>query len=253
MPKSAQAFRTIREVADWLDVAAHVLRFWESKFTQIKPVKRAGGRRYYRPTDMELVGGIKVLLHERGLTIRGVQKLIADEGLEAVMALSPPVEDLLAESNVIDLDPEEAWDEDAAADAGNDIPNEDGADLALPIADSEQSGQTDESDTIHMRDVVATSDPRDDAPTSDTAVELDVPEPELPGAAAPAETPVPSGPPSRPPPNPAEGRLGVLAALASLPAENRKPFAPHITALAALRDRMAAPVQSHQSATDDHS
>ncbi|MEJ6391698.1 MerR family transcriptional regulator [Gymnodinialimonas sp. 2305UL16-5] len=113
MAKSAQAFRTIREVADWLDVAAHVLRFWESKFSQIKPVKRAGGRRYYRPVDMELVGGIKVLLHDRGLTIRGVQKMISDEGVDAVMALSPPIDGILGEdaqaaadgAEVVDLKP----------------------------------------------------------------------------------------------------------------------------------------------------
>jgi len=68
--KARDAFRTISEVANWLDVPAHVLRFWESKFTQIKPVKRAGGRRYYRPADMRLIGGIKMLLHDDGLTIR---------------------------------------------------------------------------------------------------------------------------------------------------------------------------------------
>jgi len=92
MTKSSQAFRTIREVAEWLGVAAHVLRFWESKFPQIKPVKRAGGRRYYRPSDMELVGGIKVLLHDRGLTIRGVQRMIRESGIGAVAALSPPLD-----------------------------------------------------------------------------------------------------------------------------------------------------------------
>ncbi|MGR3320675.1 MAG: MerR family transcriptional regulator [Pseudooceanicola sp.] len=70
MAKSADAFRTISEVADWLGTPAHVLRFWESKFTQVKPVKRAGGRRYYRPADMELLGGIKQLLHEEGMTIK---------------------------------------------------------------------------------------------------------------------------------------------------------------------------------------
>ncbi|MEM7724364.1 MAG: MerR family transcriptional regulator [Pseudomonadota bacterium] len=92
MAKSTQAFRTIREVADWLGVAAHVLRFWESKFPQIKPVKRAGGRRYYRPSDMELVGGIKVLLHDEGMTIRGVQKMLRTDGMDAVVAKSPPLE-----------------------------------------------------------------------------------------------------------------------------------------------------------------
>lgn len=85
MAKKAQgAFRTISEVADWLDVPAHVLRFWESKFNQIKPVKRAGGRRYYRPEDMLLIGGIKKLLHDDGLTIRGVQKMISQDGIKSI-------------------------------------------------------------------------------------------------------------------------------------------------------------------------
>lgn len=91
--KSPQAFRTIREVADWLGVEAHALRFWESKFSQIKPVKRAGGRRYYRPSDMRLIGGIKILLHDQGLTIRGVQKLIREEGAAHVASLSPPLDE----------------------------------------------------------------------------------------------------------------------------------------------------------------
>ncbi|MCY4179707.1 MAG: MerR family transcriptional regulator, partial [Litoreibacter sp.] len=90
--KARDAFRTISEVANWLDVPAHVLRFWESKFPQIKPVKRAGGRRYYRPADMELIGGIKKLLHDDGLTIRGVQKMIKEEGVKTISALSPPLD-----------------------------------------------------------------------------------------------------------------------------------------------------------------
>ncbi|WP_298261642.1 MerR family transcriptional regulator [uncultured Litoreibacter sp.] len=90
--KARDAFRTISEVADWLDVPAHVLRFWESKFTQIKPVKRAGGRRYYRPIDMELIGGIKKLLHDDGMTIRGVQKMLKEDGVKAVSAMSPPLD-----------------------------------------------------------------------------------------------------------------------------------------------------------------
>ena len=94
--KSPQAFRTIREVADWLEVEAHALRFWESKFSQIKPVKRAGGRRYYRPADMRLIGGVKVLLHDQGLTIRGVQKMIREQGIAHVTALSPPLDEDLA-------------------------------------------------------------------------------------------------------------------------------------------------------------
>jgi DNA-binding transcriptional MerR regulator len=112
MSKSSQAFRTIREVADWLGVAAHVLRFWESKFPQIKPVKRAGGRRYYRPADMELVGGIKVLLHDRGLTIRGVQKMMREEGVAAIAALSPPID--LDDAEALDGEMTADWVEDAA-------------------------------------------------------------------------------------------------------------------------------------------
>ena len=69
--------------------AAHVLRFWESKFSQVKPVKRAGGRRYYRPNDMLLLGGIKKLLHQDGMTIKGVQKLLHSEGVKVVSAQSP--------------------------------------------------------------------------------------------------------------------------------------------------------------------
>ncbi|MEQ8292007.1 MAG: MerR family transcriptional regulator [Roseovarius sp.] len=92
MAKSADAFRTISEVAEWLDTPAHVLRFWESKFTQVKPVKRAGGRRYYRPQDMRLLGGIKKLLHDDGMTIKGVQKLLRENGIKHVSSLSQPLD-----------------------------------------------------------------------------------------------------------------------------------------------------------------
>jgi DNA-binding transcriptional MerR regulator len=78
--KSPDAFRTISEVALELDVPQHVLRFWESRFAQIKPVKRAGGRRYYRPEDVDLLRGIRALLYSEGLTIRGVQKVLKDRG-----------------------------------------------------------------------------------------------------------------------------------------------------------------------------
>lgn len=87
MDKSPDAFRTISEVAESLDTPAHVLRFWESRFPQIKPVKRAGGRRYYRPADVALLTGIKRLLHDEGLTIRGVQKILRDQGVRHVAGL----------------------------------------------------------------------------------------------------------------------------------------------------------------------
>lgn len=79
--KSTSAFRTIGEVAETLGVAQHVLRFWEKKFHQIRPVKRSSGRRYYRVEDVELLKEIRALLHDQGYTIRGVQKLLREEGL----------------------------------------------------------------------------------------------------------------------------------------------------------------------------
>lgn len=82
--KSAEAFRTISEVAQDLDVPQHVLRFWETRFTQVKPVKRAGGRRYYRPEDVDLLRGIRSLLYSDGFTIKGVQKVLRERGLRHV-------------------------------------------------------------------------------------------------------------------------------------------------------------------------
>ncbi|WP_170608794.1 MerR family transcriptional regulator [Ruegeria arenilitoris] len=102
MSKSPDAFRTISEVADWLGVQAHVLRFWESRFSQVKPVKRAGGRRYYRPNDMRLLGGIKKLLHDDGITIKGVQRILREEGVAHVAALSPDIDEAAVEKVTAD-------------------------------------------------------------------------------------------------------------------------------------------------------
>ena len=85
MEKSPEAFRTISEVAGELDVPQHVLRFWESKFSQVKPMKRGGGRRYYRPQDVELLKGIRHLLYGEGYTIRGVQKILKENGVARVI------------------------------------------------------------------------------------------------------------------------------------------------------------------------
>lgn len=79
--KSPEAFRTISEVAEVLDVPQHVLRFWESRFAHIKPVKRAGGRRFYRPEDVDLLRGIRTLLYHEGYTIKGVQKILREKGV----------------------------------------------------------------------------------------------------------------------------------------------------------------------------
>lgn len=85
--KSPEAFRTISEVAAELDTPQHVLRFWESRFAQIRPIKRAGGRRYYRPEDVDLLRGIRALLYREGFTIKGAQKVMRDKGLRHVMEI----------------------------------------------------------------------------------------------------------------------------------------------------------------------
>ena len=203
MAKSAQAFRTIREVADWLGVAAHVLRFWESKFSQIKPVKRAGGRRYYRPSDMELVGGIKVLLHDRGMTIRGVKKMITDEGLDAITALSPSIDGIADDAEMIDVTPDQEWEQDAASEDGapvEETPSEEPAPVdATPVTDPAPTAPV-------------------EAETTPAPTQEDTP------ASSPPVTPQREG-----------GALGQLAHLA----ERREAIAAHLPALKALRDRMA--------------
>lgn len=106
MSKGPLAFRTISETADAVGVPQHVLRFWETKFTFIRPTKRAGGRRFYRPHDIDLLLGVKVLLHDRGYTIRGVQKLFKDEGQKALLGagqgLATPVYVATAEEREVD-------------------------------------------------------------------------------------------------------------------------------------------------------
>lgn len=88
MAKSADAFRTISEVSTELDVPKHVLRFWEQRFKQLKPLKRGGGRRFYRPEDVELIKGIKTLLNRDAYTIRGVQRILKEQGVEIVKRLA---------------------------------------------------------------------------------------------------------------------------------------------------------------------
>ena len=90
--KSPEAFRTISEVSKDLSLPQHVLRFWETKFVQIKPIKRGGGRRYYRPEDVDLLKGIKSLLYNDGYTIRGVQKVIKENGTRKILLKSSKVE-----------------------------------------------------------------------------------------------------------------------------------------------------------------
>lgn len=90
MQKSADAFRTISEVADDLSLPQHVLRFWETRFPQIRPLKRAGGRRYYRPNDVVLLRTIRQLLYDDGYTIKGVQRLLKEQGVKGLGTSPPP-------------------------------------------------------------------------------------------------------------------------------------------------------------------
>jgi DNA-binding transcriptional MerR regulator len=98
LDKAPDAFRTISEVAAEIDVPQHVLRFWESRFSQIRPLKRGGGRRYYRPDDVDLLRGIRHLLYGEGYTIRGVQRILREQGLSFVQGVwragaeQPPLE-----------------------------------------------------------------------------------------------------------------------------------------------------------------
>ena len=164
--KSPDAFRTISEVADWLGVPTHVLRFWESRFTQVKPVKRAGGRRYYRPSDMELLGGIRKLLHDDGLTIRGVQKLLREQGVKHVAAMSPPVDmDAVAESNVVSLAESRRAAQTAEAGTGARTPSDEPADddaaddnvFATEVTDELESAPEPVDVAIEAQDVAQTT------------------------------------------------------------------------------------------------
>lgn len=110
MEKGPDAFRTISEVADDLDLPQHVLRFWETRFVQIKPMKRGGGRRYYRPDDVDLLRGIRHLLYGEGYTIRGVQQILKDQGLRYVQTVGRSAETDPARLRDINFD--EAHEED---------------------------------------------------------------------------------------------------------------------------------------------
>ena len=113
LDKAPDAFRTISEVADDLDVPQHVLRFWETRFAQIKPMKRSGGRRYYRPDDVNLLRGIRRLLYGEGYTIRGVQRILREHGVKAVQALTddaPVQASAIFDGPAFDSEPENADD-----------------------------------------------------------------------------------------------------------------------------------------------
>jgi DNA-binding transcriptional MerR regulator len=123
LDKAPDAFRTISEVADDLDIPQHVLRFWETRFAQIKPMKRSGGRRYYRPDDVDLLRGIRRLLYGEGYTIRGVQRILKEHGVKAVQGLvdgSTALPALGSPGDQATRGGAEAEDEEVVVDAGED-------------------------------------------------------------------------------------------------------------------------------------
>ncbi|MFK7745652.1 MAG: MerR family transcriptional regulator [Roseobacter sp.] len=226
MPKSADAFRTISEVADWLGVQAHVLRFWESKFAQVKPIKRAGGRRYYRPADMLLIGGIKKLLHDDGLTIKGAQKLLREQGVAFVADQSQPLDDLTMA--VIEGAPAE---DDAAdvIDAVMEEPTNSVQAEETPAVEEMGLDQEPESAAIDVDPVADATHPPLENPVPDAppAVDLqeDAPsEPVLDQEAVPAPEPEPEPAADAAPETPAEPEVSQAEPLAdAMPSFRARP------------------------------
>jgi DNA-binding transcriptional MerR regulator len=202
MAKSPDAFRTISEVAEWLGVQAHVLRFWESKFSQVKPVKRAGGRRYYRPSDMLLLGGIKKLLHDDGVTIKGVQKIIREQGVGFVSDQSASLDDLTMAQldneapvrDVTDATPRSA--PQAKDDTSTVVPFQSPSDTAKKDAQSDDSG----TDAVQKTPEPETDQPGlvADTPDTETPAETPADKPAYPIAEPPAQAPVAKPPESLP-------------------------------------------------------
>lgn len=186
MEKSVDALRTISEVADYLEMPAHVLRFWESRFPQIKPIKRAGGRRYYRPADVALLSGIKRLLHGEGMTIRGVQKILREQGVRHVSGRSEA-----------DDAGDAAFETDFAADFAAE---------AEPVIDAEPDQDPPQSRVISLAGwagtaaEAATTRPPSDAAPADAAPADAAPAP-LADLPAPAMMATPQGPADLPWPN----------------------------------------------------
>ncbi|PZX48199.1 DNA-binding transcriptional MerR regulator [Roseinatronobacter thiooxidans] len=243
MRKAPDAFRTISEASDALQTPAHVLRFWESKFSQIKPVKRAGGRRYYRPADINLLSGIKMLLHDQGMTIRGVQKLLVEKGARHVAQLAV-VEHLPTDAPILEAQKDELLPDIGYAD-----------DAEMPSEIAPVTALSEATDTAKV-DVA-----QDDAPEAEAEAEAEAEEtapPTKPLQAEPAATapilpfPVPPAPKSETGPknafanlnNPKRRPAMRMAALAHIlrtnpPSEDRlRKAAPAAARLEALLARM---------------
>ncbi|MFZ3582644.1 MerR family transcriptional regulator [Loktanella sp. DJP18] len=226
MAKAPDAFRTISEVAEQLDTPAHVLRFWESKFVQVKPVKRAGGRRYYRPDDVALLGGIKSLLHDQGMTIKGAQKVLRDRGPKAVMDMVRLPDDDLDDTDVIDAQVQpvvETTDPVPANDTRADPPRR-----ALTITMVEN---------VHAD--AASRDAADAAPLADTAGDTVV---RLTATVPPSEALIEKAAPPPPPdlpPHPAPRQITGSRLLGTLARMDRAAVSSRAGAIRPLIDRLA--------------
>jgi DNA-binding transcriptional MerR regulator len=166
LDKSPDAFRTISEVADDLDIPQHVLRFWETRFAQIKPMKRSGGRRYYRPDDVDLLKGIRRLLYGEGYTIRGVQRILKEHGIASVQRLADgsAVASFGAIEEVIGQSILERDDDDDAAAPGIDLDDDDyeGADgIDFRLLESDDEGIPSALDTGPIAGVAGIARPLD--------------------------------------------------------------------------------------------
>lgn len=183
MKKAPEAFRTISEVADLLKTPAHLLRFWESKFYQIKPVKRAGGRRYYRPDDVALINGIRLLLHDKGMTLRGVQRVLQEQGVKAVATMGLP----LPESEAVIEDAFDSIDAETLAALEQDATIED-AEVLEPAAEDEPAPDAPlDLPIFSLRANPPPAPPLDDAPLDVDTVEQIAADPTQPAAHEDAE------------------------------------------------------------------
>jgi DNA-binding transcriptional MerR regulator len=193
LDKAPDAFRTISEVADELDIPQHVLRFWETRFSQIKPMKRSGGRRFYRPDDVDLLRGIRRLLYGEGYTIRGVQRILKEQGIKAVQRLSDtstPVPSLYA------LDDGVRTRTPRPADASDDSPELDQADAVEDDFDDEPAPAP---AAPPPRRMMATPLPRVDPPLRSEAPPEEPRREPVMTARAPVAAPAPAAQPDRQP------------------------------------------------------
>jgi DNA-binding transcriptional MerR regulator len=252
MAKSRDAFRTISEVSDWLDTPAHVLRFWESRFTQIKPVKRAGGRRYYRPSDMLLLGGIRRLLHDDGITIKGVQKILREKGVKYVASLcleslrddaaavpapaaeTTPIDAILSETAVADDGVDaatfaEADDPGASAD-GDDRPSH--AELAAFFAREIENGRATGAEAAASGDEEVPGDTPEEVPVETPDEGVPLPPVEAPFAPPPDS---PQAPPQEIPDDPAPAEDDMSGPSRQVFVAPRRPEAAEPGADAAIR------------------